>query len=391
MWDKNYIIFLVLLTSLYTTQNSFAQATFTDNSTPTQLANQIGGPGVTLSNEVLTSGTGSMVAIFSNGTVGANLGIDEGIFLGTTAASEAFTSNDNSALSLSTGTTYSDPDLLLIDPGNVFDVVIFEVDVTLDAGISDLAIDFQFASDEYPEYVCSPFNDGFGFFVSGPGISGTQNIALVPGSGNPVAVNSINGGSPGLYANGTPCDLGQSADFINNGNGVAGSVYTEFNGITKLLTGELTGLQAGGTYHFKLAIADAGDPTYDSGVFVSIIYSPTVAEAMNCGAGNSAPLLSATTLSNICNATTADLDGLHTGSIPTDASLVWSTDNDASDGLASTESSPTNTSGTYYAYYYHASDDCYSPASSAVTVTILECCAVDGLTPAIVLPTGTNQ
>ncbi len=78
-------------------------------------------------------------------------------------------------------------------------------------------------------------------------------------------------------------------------------------------------------------------------------------------------------ISNICPSTTVDLDALQGGTPPSGTTLIWSTDNDGSDGLSSTETSPTSNSGTYYAYYYDATNTCYSPASNAVSVTVISC------------------
>ena len=92
--------------------------------------------------------------------------------------------------------------------------------------------------------------------------------------------------------------------------------------------------------------------------------SGTQSTLLSCNAGSTAPTLSTTTASNTCPATTVDLDALHTGTIPASTSLVWSTDNDASDGLTTTETSPTSNAGTYYAYYFDSANTCYSPASA---------------------------
>lgn len=92
-----------------------------------------------------------------------------------------------------------------------------------------------------------------------------------------------------------------------------------------------------------------------------------------CLAGTIAPLLASNMIVNVCPDTEADLDALHIGITPANTSLIWSEDNDASDGLSSTETSPTGNEGTYYAYYYDAVNDCYSPNSIGVTVTIITC------------------
>ena len=47
--------------------------------------------------------------------------------------------------------------------------------------------DYVFGSEEYYEYVGSPYNDAFGFFLN------SQNIALVPGTTDTaVAINNVN-------------------------------------------------------------------------------------------------------------------------------------------------------------------------------------------------------
>jgi hypothetical protein len=91
-----------------------------------------------------------------------------------------------------------------------------------------------------------------------------------------------------------------------------------------------------------------------------------------CKAGETAPSVNSS-LSNICPATTANLDSAHTGTEPAGTDLLWFTNNTHS-GTALTASQVANAgAGTYYAFYYSSVGTCYSPASNPVTVTINTC------------------
>jgi hypothetical protein len=82
-------IFLVLFFS----SSLFSAATFTSGSTASELANEIEGVGISISNPTISYGGSTQVGIFSNGISGAGLEIDEGIILSTMSVSEVFTSN----------------------------------------------------------------------------------------------------------------------------------------------------------------------------------------------------------------------------------------------------------------------------------------------------------
>src|SRR6218665_178432 len=108
------------------------------------------------------------------------------------------------------------------------------------------------------------------------------------------------------------------------------------------------------------------------GVFLSLC-GASVTEV--CSAGTTAPPLNATTLSNVCSATTVNLNSLHSATEPIGSSIVWF-DNNLHTGTAIANPAAVAASGTYYAFYYNSvSGGCYSPASNAVTVTINNCCA----------------
>lgn len=118
--------------------------------------------------------------------------------------------------------------------------------------------DYVFGSDEYPEFVNSTFNDIFAFFLSGVTVTlPPTNIALVPSTSIPVAINNVNNGT----TNSGPCM--NCAYYVDNSVGSC----VEYDGFTTVLTAKHE-VQCGETYHIKIAIADVGDGIYDSGVFL---------------------------------------------------------------------------------------------------------------------------
>lgn len=257
----------------------FAAATYTSGSSATQLAAKIQGTGITITNPTITRGNSSQRGIFSNAISGANLEIDTGIILTTGSVNESFTTNDSNSKTVTHG-TYNDSDLLGIDSRARYDPIVFEFDVTLDTNTRLLMVSYQFASEEYHEYVGSQFNDAFGFFISGGDLSQTYNIARVVDNQtyvtindihtySPVTVNNVNNGSLGSYADGSPTNLGNSAFFISNRP--SPTVITEYDGLTRTLFATLDNLTPGETYHFKMALADTGDQQLDSAVFVGSI------------------------------------------------------------------------------------------------------------------------
>lgn len=257
----------------------FAAATYTSGDSAAQLAAKIQGTGITITNPTITRGGSKQRGIFSNAISGANLEIDTGIILTTGSVQESFTTNNSDSSTVTHG-TYNDPDLLGIDSRAKYDPIIFEFDVTLDANTRLLMVSYQFASDEYHEYVGSQFNDAFGFFISGGDLPQTYNIARVVDNQtyvtindihtySPVTVNNVNNGNLGSEADGSPTNLGNSAFFISNRPNP--TVITEYDGLTRTLFATLDNLTPGETYHFKMALSDTGDQKLDSAVFVGSI------------------------------------------------------------------------------------------------------------------------
>ncbi|MDZ4750756.1 MAG: choice-of-anchor L domain-containing protein, partial [Flavobacteriales bacterium] len=231
------------------------------------MISQLEGTGINIINSSFTiNGVAHdrQVGLFSN-TPSGELSISNGMIISTGYGSGAVGPNNSTSFSVNVpgnGTTI-DPDLALIEPAATEDMVIIEFDFI--PRLDTLQIEFAFASEEYCEYTCSPFNDAFAFFVSGPGIAGpyslgAENFAQLP-DGTGVAINNVhNGNCLGWYA---PCNPINAAYYYNN----AAGIFLQADGLT-------VGLQAKGavqscqTYHAKIVIADAGDSSWDSMVFL---------------------------------------------------------------------------------------------------------------------------
>ncbi len=163
--------------------------------------------------------------------------------------------------------TQGDPDLALLCGQTVRNVSIVEFDFV--ATGNELNFDYVFASEEYPEFANSTFNDTFGFFLRGPGISGiysgnAQNIALIPTSTTvPITINNVNNGT----ANAGPCEYCNY--YVNNGTGStpAANPSIQYDGFTTPLRA-FAPLQCGQVYHIKLAVGNVTDNLYDSAVFL---------------------------------------------------------------------------------------------------------------------------
>lgn len=253
--------------SLFILSEAKAQLTINSAVTPTQLVNSLLGGGITVTNINLNCGAGAY-GTFSNGNT-TNIGVTSGILLTSGAAVNAIGPNNTGAdgTCLAINPNFVDPQLTALEPLATYDVCILEFDMV--PTCNNLQIRFVFGSDEYPEFVNSNYNDAFGFFITGPGPAcqpgfyNNQNVAILPNS-TQVAINNINNGP----ANAGPCT--NCSSYVNNTPGAT----IEYDAFTTVITTNVT-LCPCQTYHFKLAIADAGDCEYDSGVFVDFMQCST--------------------------------------------------------------------------------------------------------------------
>lgn len=210
--------------------------------TGTDLAGALVGSGVTIDGgSIAYTGPGSASGSFTGG-LASGIGIDEGIVITTGTATDAEGPNSSGSTTTSNGGSNN----ALLDGlvgTTTTDATVLEFDFTTDSG--DLFFNFVFASEEYNEFVNQGFNDVFGFFVDG------VNIALIPGTSDPVSIDNVNlGSNPGLY---------------NDNDG--GAFDLEYDGFTDVFTAEALGLSAG-SHTMTIAIADVGDQGWDSAVFI---------------------------------------------------------------------------------------------------------------------------
>ncbi|MCZ4407339.1 choice-of-anchor L domain-containing protein [Cryomorphaceae bacterium 1068] len=261
--------FLALAILLIPTQ-SIAQIDLEYNVPASELSQAIAGNGVQILNPQLVcadsaSGTYSITGIpdFPEG---------EGIIL-TTGSIENLLGPNNTEASTTINGTPGDPLITTITGNSSFDACILEFDV-VPVGDS-LRFNFTFASEEYDEYVGTPFNDFFGFFISGPGIigdpglGGLENIAVLPGTSTSVGINTINNGNPDI---GVPPSNPEF--YVPNPLGLTAPL--QYDAWT-------TGLSAVrqvtpcDTFSIKLVIADVADPEWDSAVLIEAIESNSIA------------------------------------------------------------------------------------------------------------------
>ena len=247
----------------------FSQSVVVSNAqTPTQLINNVLlGMGVTASNITINgsplnanNAQGNVVS-FTN--TNPAFPISSGLLLTTGNAIAAQGPNNSTNLSNNlpaTASVASDPHLNILAAGTVTNGVVLEFDF-IPTG-DTLNFRYIFGSEEYPEFSPSTFNDAFGLFLWGPGITGPYalagyangaNIATIPG-GIPVTINNVGDASNTQY-------------YVFNDNGSTYGNAIQYDGTTVLLTAAAS-VQCNQTYHIKLAISNVSDQAYDSGVFL---------------------------------------------------------------------------------------------------------------------------
>ena len=273
---RNYFFIFFIFFSLTSYSQILVDLNSPHDSPIYLIDNVLLGGGVTASNHNY-QGDSVQIAFFD--ATNTSLGINTGIVMATGEVSVLDPSFTSTFPILPN--TVTDPDLLnvansvpplLPSPhtnsftvSSINDVAVLEFDFIPTS--DSLSFNYVFGSEEYFAFENSQYNDVFGFFLSGPGISGPYsspsyhpngsiNLAIVPGSNPPlpITISSVNSVTPI-----------NSQFFVDNQGGLDTIAYAD--GYTTVLTANAT-VQCGETYHIRLAIADGSDSGLSSFVWL---------------------------------------------------------------------------------------------------------------------------
>lgn len=171
---------------------------------------------------------------------------DRGVILSTGRVTDYTQSSGdpNRSPSTSTNTPGRDNDALLnaVAGATTFDAAILEVDFIPTGNV--MTLQFQFASEEYPEFTGSEFNDLFAIWMNGALVaSPVFNVAQV---------NAIN--------------TATNANLFQNNTG--DDFNTEMDGLTVTLSVTMP-VNVGEMNTLRIAIADVSDSSYDSNILIA--------------------------------------------------------------------------------------------------------------------------
>lgn len=256
MKNKFTLFAMMLAASLSAQSTLFIDTSYT---LETMLGDFFGNGSVTISNVIYQGANYPTFGYFEAATT--DMGTEAGIVFSTGDVTTL--PGPVTTFASSTTNAGTDDDLALLAGGLVssYDAAFLEMDIT---STSDtLMFKYVFGSEEYPEYTCSTFNDVFAFLVSGPGLDSVTNIAAIPGTNLPVAINNLYG------SNATSCPQPSPYASLYVDNEANIGQHCVLDGFTTELPATLI-IMPGETYHVKIAIADIGDSAFDSAVFLSI-------------------------------------------------------------------------------------------------------------------------
>ena len=277
---ERIIVLCVLLMPFAAMGQNISVTSAQNQNIATFVQNNLIGQGVYVWNVKYNNATGNITKP-QIGTFNSNgymmLQMDSGVVMTTGNVSVAPGPNNSNSQTASVTGYYTDATLSTYATNTLYGCSTVDFDFV---SISPfVTMNYCFASEEYPEYVCANVNDIFAFLVTGPdGV--TKNIAIIPHTvtastpnGIAVAINSVNQGmAGGNGGSGTGCYYSYSDFYVANHNPGAsgqpsGSQGVEYDGFTQKLSANATLIPCE-TYHMHISICNVGDNAFDSGVFI---------------------------------------------------------------------------------------------------------------------------
>jgi hypothetical protein len=224
-----------------------AELTYQTTASATAMANLIFGSGATVVGASYT-GPASSSAIYSNGQLAAGVvPANSGVILSTGRAADFTQSSGdpNRSTGTSTDTTGINNNALFnaIAGAPTYDAVWLDVDFIPTGSV--MTMRFVFASEEYPEYISSQFNDVVGVWVNG------THVPISVGNGQ-VGVTNIN-------------QVSQPNLLISNMND---DYNTEMDGFTVTMSLTMV-VRPGVVNSIRIGIADTSDASYDSNLLIA--------------------------------------------------------------------------------------------------------------------------
>ena len=204
----------------------------------------------------------------------SGLGVNAGILLTTGESSVAVGPNDEDGAAGGYGTDFPNnqtpfSQFLQQTTGTTTSFDWSLLHLTIVPHIDSIGFQYVFASEEYCEYVGTQFNDAFGFLISGPGINGVQNIAMIPNSAAPVSINNVNYlSNQQYYRTNTPLDS-MHVQCAQPASNDPMSEWIQYDGLTQILSAHASVIPDS-SYEVWIGIADIADGVWDSGIFLSI-------------------------------------------------------------------------------------------------------------------------
>ncbi|HLN94240.1 MAG TPA: choice-of-anchor L domain-containing protein, partial [Flavobacterium sp.] len=211
----------------------------------------------------ITSSNTNGIGYFNKGE--SEFTLDEGIVLSTGNANLAPGPNLDIQSNSNAGGSDADLQAFLNDigaGGTVNDATKLEFDfIPL---TNYIEFDFIFASEEYGNFQCG-FSDFFAFLLTDTTTNTTTNLAVVPGTTDPVCVFTVRDQQFNAGCNSV------NPEYFGSFYGAGGinplGAPINFNGVTLPMVAAST-VTPGVTYHIKLVVGDHNDTAFDSAVFI---------------------------------------------------------------------------------------------------------------------------